>query len=72
MCFSPDGTCTVQELVMPRVEQQKDGEQQKPSLTGAGTGSSEATRNDSQQFLTKLHRNSPSCLLINLVFVQLI
>jgi len=54
--------------VTPRLEQQKDAEQQKPSLTGAGIGSSIATRNKSQQFLRKLPRNSPSCPLMNLVF----
>ena len=72
MCITPAGTSTAQELVMPRLEQQKDAEQQKPSLTGAGIGSSAATRNESQQFLMKLLRDSPSSLFINLVLVQLI
>ena len=72
MCITPDGTSIVQELVMPRLEQQKDTEQQKPSLTGGGIGSSAASKNESQQFLMKLHRNSPSCLLINLVFLEFI
>ena len=71
-CITPDGTSTVQELVMLRLEQQKDAEQQKPSLTGAGIGSGAATRNESQRFLSKLHRNSPCCPLINVVFLQLI
>ena len=71
-CITPDGTSTVQELVMLRLEQQKDAERQKPSLTGAGIGSGAATRNESQRFLMKLHRHSPCCPLINLVFPKLI
>ena len=47
MCITPDGASAVRELVMPRLEQQKDAEQQKPSLTGAGIGSGAATRNES-------------------------
>ena len=72
MCITLDGTYTVQEMVMARLEQQKDVEQQKLSLTGAGIGSSAASRNESQWFLRKLHKNSPTCLLINLVFLRLI
>ena len=55
---------------MPSADQ--DVVQQKPSLTGAGIGSSTAARNQSQQFLMKLVRDSPSSLFINLVLVQLI
>ena len=56
--------------MMPSADQ--DMVQQKPSLTGAGIGSSTAARNESQQFLMKLLRDSPSSLFINLVLVQLI
>ena len=71
MCITPDGTCTVQELVMRRLEQQKDLEQQKPSLTGAGIGSSADTRSESavsDEATQKLSILS----MINLVFLQLI
>ena len=54
----------IQEPVMPSADQ--DMEQQKPLLTGAGIGSSTAARNESQQFLMELHRDSPSSLLISL------
>lgn len=50
MCITPDGTSAVQELVMPRLEQQKDAEQQKPSLTGAGIGAAQPPEIESTGF----------------------
>ena len=68
---TPIRVAIIQEPVMPSIDQ--DVEQQKPTLTGAGIGSSTAARNESQQFLMKLMDGScPSRLLINLVFLQLI
>ena len=65
---TPIRVAIIQEPVMPSIDQ--DVEQQKPTLTGAGIGSSTAARNESQQFLMKLMDGScPSRLLINLVFL---
>ena len=65
---TPIRVARIQEPVMPSIDQ--DVEPQKPSFTGAGIGSSTATRNESQQFLMKLmDGSSPSSLLINLVFL---
>ena len=67
---TPSTVARIQELVMPSADQ--DMEQQKTRLNGAGIGSSTVARNESQQFLMKLLRDSPSSLFINLVLVQLI
>lgn len=67
---TPSRVARIQEPVMPSADQ--DTEQQKPWLNGAGIGSSTVARNESQQFLMKLHRDSPSHLLISLVLLHLI
>ena len=66
---TPSRVARSQEPVMPSADQ--DMEQQKPWLTGAGIGSSTVARNENQQFLMKLHRDSPSHLLISLVLLHL-
>ena len=66
---TPSRVARIQELVMPSADQ--DTEQQKPWLNGAGIGSRAVARNESQQFLMKLHRDSPSHLLISLVLLHL-
>lgn len=65
---TPSRVARIQEPVMPSADQ--DMEQQKPWLMGAGIGSSAAARNESQQFLMKLHRDSPSSLLISLALLH--
>lgn len=66
---TPSRVARTQELWMPSADQ--DMEQEKPSLTVAGIGSSAVARNESQQFLMKLHRDSPSGLLTSLVLLHL-
>ena len=66
---TPSRVARIQEPVMPSADQ--DTEQQKPWLNGAGIGSSTVARNENQQFLMKLHRDSPSHLLISLVLLHL-